>query len=118
MATVWGWMNYALFLFELFCECLSVSGYQSVNLARHHPAWIMRDNGINETAAVLVDGDTHTCSNVNQTFWAVDLGFNVAVDDVTIVSSNFEGNIIFAIKIEHVLPGTICNWKNFAMHHI
>ena len=47
---------------------------------------------MNETAAALVDGDTHTCSSVDQMFWAVDLGFNMVVDDVTILSANFAGN--------------------------
>ena len=102
-------MDFALFLFVLLWERLPVSGYPAINLARHHPAWIMRYNSIDEAAASLVDGNIHTCSSVDQTFWAVDLGFNVAVDDVTIVSSNFEGKIIFAIKIEDVHSGTICN---------
>ena len=76
-----------------------VSGYPAVNSARYRPSWLMRYEYMNETTAALVDGDTHTCSSVDQTFWAVDLGFNVAVDDVTIVSSNFTGNISLIFKI-------------------
>ena len=76
-----------------------VSGYPAVNLARHHPVWLTHYFGPWDTAAFLVDGDTLTCSSVDQLFWAVDLGFNVAVDEVTIVPSNFAGSTLFMFKI-------------------
>ena len=76
-----------------------VSGYPAVNLARHHPVWLTDYFDLWDTAASLVDGDTHTCSRVDQLFWAVDLGFNAAVDGVTIVPSNFAGSTLFMIKI-------------------
>ena len=75
------------------------SGYPTVNLARHRPVWLMHYEDMHETRANLVDGDTHTCSSVDQPFWAVDLGFNVAVDEVTIVPSTFAGGTLFVFNI-------------------
>ena len=65
----------------------------------------MRYNDMHEIAAALVDGNTHTCSSVDQPFWAVDLGFNVAVDEVTIVSSNFAGSTLFIFNIKGFIQG-------------
>ena len=72
-----------------------------MNLARHHPVWLMDGGSVPDpAAAVMVDGDIDTCSILDQTFWAVDLGFNVIVDEVTIFSPDFAGTINFVFLID------------------
>ena len=53
------------------------------------------DDTNDQLAAAVVEGDIHTCSIMSQTaeFWVIDLGFCVAVDEVTIFSAIGAGSI-------------------------
>ena len=64
-----------------------------------HPVWVADDHAINQTAAAVVDGNRDTCSNMPQPakFWVIDLGFSVAVDEVTIFASIVVGSITLSI---------------------
>ena len=87
--------SFRLILILFLQTSVKLPGYPDIDLALDHPVWVVDDHPIDQTAAAVVDGDPHTCTNTLPIgeFSVIDLGFGVAVDKVIIFAPSVVGSI-------------------------